>query len=162
MSNRGPNDSICPTWVQDLHNFAGQLPEAEFAFLNQHMHSKPLTTDVLLASTLRSVETYERKWFHQTLRKLDPLLSHIKSFSSIVDIFVQNNPRIPCLIWGSLHLAITVSPLKSRLIERNSLGLRVYRFVAGQWLFSKVLLACLRNLRRYCHSFGVHASYSSK
>jgi hypothetical protein len=162
MSSRVPSDSICPIWVQDLHNFVGQLPAAEVAFLNRHIHSKPLTTDVLLASTLRSVETYERKWFHQTLRKLDPLLSHIKSFSSIVDIFVQTNPRIPCLIWGSLHLAITVWPLKLRLTKRNSLDLHMYRFVAGQWLFSKGLLACLRNLRQHCHSFGAHASYSSK
>ena len=162
MPSRGSSDSICPTWAQDLHNFAGQLPAEEVAFLNRHIHSKPLTTDVLLASTLRSVETYERKWFHQTLRKLDPLLSHIKSFSSIVDIFVQTNPRIPCLIWGSLHLAITVWSLESRLVKGNSLDLHMYRFAAGQWLFSKALLACLRNLRRYCHSFGAHASYSSK
>ena len=166
MSSRGPptgpRDSMCPTWVQDLHNFARQLPAAEVAFLNRHIHSRPLTTDVILASTLRSVETYERKWFHQTLRKLDPLLSHIKSFSSIADIFVQTNPRIPCLIWGSLHLAITVWSLESHLIKRTYLDLHMYRFVAGQWLFSKVLSACLRNSHRYCHSFGAHASYSSK
>ena len=145
MSSRQPNDSTCPTWVQDLHNFAGQLPTTEVEFITRHMHSKPLTTDVVLASTLHSVETYERKWFHQTLRKLDPLLSHIKSFSSSVDIFVQTNPRIACLIWGSLHLAITVWPLESRLFKRNSLDLHVYRFAASQWLFSQALVACVRN-----------------
>jgi hypothetical protein len=63
---------------------------------------------MLLASTLPCVETYDRKWFQETLRKLDPLFLHIKSFSSVVDVFVQTNPAIPGLIWGSLHLAITV------------------------------------------------------
>jgi hypothetical protein len=107
-SSTGSSGSICPAWAQDLHQIAEKLPPADLAFLHQHISSKPLTTDILLASTLCYIETYDRKWFHGILRKLDPLFSHIKSFSSIVDVFVQTNPTIPGLIWGSLHLAITV------------------------------------------------------
>jgi hypothetical protein len=107
-SRTSSSGSICPAWAQDLHQIAEKLPPADVAFLHQHINSKPLTTDVLLASTLCYIETYDRKWFQGTLRKLDPLFSHIKSFSSIVDVFVQTNPAIPGLIWGSLHLAIMV------------------------------------------------------
>jgi hypothetical protein len=107
-SGRSPNGSFCPSWAQELHYFEGKLSAADFALLDQHMHAKPLTTDVLLASTLSCVETYDRRWFQETLRKLDPLFDHIKSFSSIVDVFVQTNPAISGLIWGSVHLAITV------------------------------------------------------
>jgi hypothetical protein len=107
-SSRSSSGSICPAWAQDLSQFAGKLPPADIALLDKHIHPKPLTTDVLLASTLRCVETYDRKEFQEILRKLNPLFSHIRSFSSVVDIFVQTNPMIPGLIWGSLHLAITV------------------------------------------------------
>lgn len=105
---RNSSGYICPAWAQDLSHFDGKLSEADIALLDQHVNSKPLTTDVLLASTLCCIETYDRKWFQETLRRLEPLFSHVKSFSSVVDVFVQTNPTIPGLIWGSLHLAITV------------------------------------------------------
>jgi hypothetical protein len=108
QSSRNSIGYIFPAWAQDLGHFDGKLSAADVALLDQHVHSKPLTTDVLLASTLCCIETYRRKWFQETLRKLNPLFSHVKSYSSIVDVFVQTNPTIPGLIWGSLHLAITV------------------------------------------------------
>ena len=104
---RNARSSLCPAWVQD-HHFEGKLSAADVALLDRHINAKPLTADMLLASALSFVETYDRKWFQETLRKLDPLFLHIKSFSSVVDVFVQTNPAIPGLIWGSLHLAITV------------------------------------------------------
>ncbi|OLE52846.1 MAG: hypothetical protein AUG51_16100 [Acidobacteria bacterium 13_1_20CM_3_53_8] len=107
-SRMSSSASTCPTWAQDINDFARQLPAADLALLDKHIRSEPLTTDMLLKSTWCCVETYKQKRFQRALRKLDPLFSHIKSFSSIVDVFVQTNPMIPGLIWGSLHLAITV------------------------------------------------------
>ena len=107
-SKGGSDDRTCSDRAVEVGSLTIELSSADKALLDQHIHSKPLTTDVLLASTLRFVETYNRSRFQETLRKLDPLFSHIKSFSSIVDVFVQTNPAISGLVWGSLHLAITV------------------------------------------------------
>jgi hypothetical protein len=94
---------------QLLREHATDLSFANSEFILKEAHSQPLTTESLLASTLRFVKKYDQKKLQMVFNRIDPVLSHIKSFSSIIDIYVQTNPAISGLIWGSLHLAIAVS-----------------------------------------------------
>jgi hypothetical protein len=42
------------------------------------------------------------------LAKTLPWLEHLKTFSDIIDTFVQTNPQISGLIWGSLKFVLQV------------------------------------------------------
>lgn len=61
----------------------------------------------------RSLEAKARKFGRSTtltriITKLNPALEYLKSFSCAINVMVQANPTISCLIWGSLTIVIEV------------------------------------------------------
>jgi hypothetical protein len=45
------------------------------------------------------------------LLQLAPFLGVMKSFGTIIDVFINSNPRVAAIIWGSLKLLVEVSAI---------------------------------------------------
>lgn len=50
-----------------------------------------------------------RSNFPNLLARADPFITQIRSFSAIINTFIQSNPDISALVWGSLALVLEAS-----------------------------------------------------
>ena len=85
-----------------------QLSTKDLRTLLDKRYSKPQTSSSLLEILQPLIEKYERTRIQQISRRLVPILSHIGSFAAIVNVYIQADPTVSSLIWGSVCLLISV------------------------------------------------------
>jgi hypothetical protein len=100
--------SMGSSWTIALQSCLEQLTPAEQKVVLSEKHSRPFTSRYIIDTLNPAITHYEQRWFQKLMKKIDPFLTHIQSFSHAINIYVQSNPEISGLIWGSLYLFITV------------------------------------------------------
>ena len=95
-------------WVATFQQLQSSLPAEDKALLLDASHQKPFTSASILESINERLEQYKRHPFQRFIGKIEPVLSHIHSFTGIINTFVQTHPEISGLFWGSLPILITV------------------------------------------------------
>ena len=75
--------------------------------------------DDVLARVSDERKVYDKKMIPTIMRKCNPVLEHVQSFCAVIDTFIQSNPVISGLIWGSLKFILDVR-LVSLRIHHNS------------------------------------------
>ena len=96
-------------WVATFQQLQSSLPAEDKALLLDANHQKPFTSANLLESINERLEKYKRHPFQRFIGRIEPVLSHIHSFTGIINTFVQTHPEISGLFWGSLRILITVN-----------------------------------------------------
>lgn len=100
-----------PVWTRAWEKYAATLsPEDRDTIfrVTSGVAIAPLSSNdvVRLLGPLRSA--YDNTVFETCRRSLGPIVSRLKAFTSIVDVFVQSNPDVSALIWGSIKTLLTV------------------------------------------------------
>lgn len=104
-------------WNKTFHGVCSKLPEKDKAWLLQSQ--KPFTSTQLFEDIRPHIQKYSQHGFQQFISAIDPILSHINSFTGIINVFVQTHPEISGLIWGSLYLLITVDIVTTAKVQRR-------------------------------------------
>jgi hypothetical protein len=100
-----------PSWLQIVTQCANELCPADRETLLSGQHSRPFCSQVIVNSVDPLIARYQQKWVQRVSLRINPILSHIESFSNAINVYVQSNPAISGLVWGTLYLCITVGGL---------------------------------------------------
>lgn len=95
-------------WDQVFASVCSKLPAKEKALILEPQNQRPFTSIQLFDEVQPKAKKYTEHGFQRLISRLDPVLSHINSFTAIINTFVQTHPEVSGLIWGSLYLLITV------------------------------------------------------
>lgn len=110
-TNLGPteNSSTSHIWQRALDLYINRLPEEDRESVLRASQEANLNRDNLeqILGPLRS--KYMKTNFNQVLKKINPTVEHILSFSTVVNVCLQSHPNPVCLIWGSFTLILEVS-----------------------------------------------------
>ena len=98
-------------WEETFHEVCSRIPAKDKEQFLNPQNQKPFTSTQLFEDIRPHVRSYTQHRFQKFISTIDPVLSHINSFAAIISSFVQTNPGVSGLIWGSLYLVITVRKL---------------------------------------------------
>ena len=85
-----------------------QLPERDRHCIVSTKDDSALTVQSLEALWSPLIVQHKQGTVMKLLIRLGPVLQHIRSFATIVDIAVQSHPNAACLIWGGVRLILEV------------------------------------------------------
>ncbi|KAK3938167.1 hypothetical protein QBC46DRAFT_410431 [Diplogelasinospora grovesii] len=97
-----------PLWACAVREVVKKLPEHRAERLLQKGNQEPLTTSQLLDQVTASYSKNSNKILQKFFSKIDPILSHIASFQSAVNVVVQNELMVTATIWAAFHMLIQV------------------------------------------------------
>lgn len=92
-----------------MTRYIQQLPDGDQQSIISTGDDSALTAQSLKNLMLPLIAKHKHGATMQLLIKLGPILQHIRSFATIVDVAVQSHPNLACLIWGSVRLILEVS-----------------------------------------------------
>ena len=96
-------------WHDAMTRYIQQLPDEDQQSIISTDDDSTLTAQSLQNLMLPLIAKHKHGTVMQLLIKLGPILQHIRSFATIVDVAVQSHPNLACLIWGSVRLILEVS-----------------------------------------------------
>lgn len=102
------DSSTSHIWQRALDLYISRLPEKDQESVLRASQEGNLNRDNLeqILGPLRS--KYIKTNFNQVLKKINPTVEHILSFSTVVNVCLQSHPNPACLIWGSFALILEV------------------------------------------------------
>jgi hypothetical protein len=59
---------------------------------------------------------YSNKRMIKFLRRCHRIIDHLKPFSKAIDVFVQSDPTVSCLLWGSIRVVLEVNEFNTHLL----------------------------------------------
>lgn len=65
--------------------------------------------DDLLSEVKTLDSKYRTRIVSRLLRRCDPFFLELGRFTAVVNIFVQSNPAVSALVWGSVYFVLDVS-----------------------------------------------------
>ena len=98
-------------WEKTFQDVCSKLPAKDKEWLLKSQNQKCFTSTQIFEDIKPWVQKYTQHGFQKFIVAIEPVLSHINSFTGIINTFIQSHPEISGLIWGVLHLLITVSVL---------------------------------------------------
>jgi hypothetical protein len=90
-------------WNEALKDFKSVLSQTQYQKLQTIGSFETLSKEI---STLDVA--YRKRLVPRVLRKLDPLFEQLKVLTQAISIFIQSNPEIAALVWGSLYTIVEV------------------------------------------------------
>jgi hypothetical protein len=63
----------------------------------------------MIEATQKQTAWYQKRRLPRLMSRLQPMIEVVRSFSGAIDMFVQANPSISALVWGSLKFVFEVS-----------------------------------------------------
>lgn len=103
-------------WDNTFHSICSKLPDKDRFLLLQNQ--RPFTSTQLYEEIRPRITKYTQHGFQRFIGAIDPIISHINSFTGIINSFVQSHPEISGLVWGSLYLLITVGTIPAKKKHR--------------------------------------------
>lgn len=95
-------------WDETFKEVCTRLPEKDKEHFLRPQNQEPFTITQMLEHIRPYLQKYTQHGFQRFVSMLDPVLSHINSFTVVINQFVQTHPEFSGLIWGSLYFLITV------------------------------------------------------
>ena len=96
-------------WQQALGLYLSRLSRKDKDAILKKSRVTTLNQDNVeeILQPLRS--KYTSSVFSRLLEKINPVVEHILSFSTVIQVSLQAHPNPACLIWGGLNLVLEVS-----------------------------------------------------
>ncbi|KAF2804621.1 uncharacterized protein BDZ99DRAFT_397743 [Mytilinidion resinicola] len=109
-------DPLERIWKEALQRYEDTLPP-------KRIKKMLLTPDLesLLERTKLLQSRYSGRPIIRALERAQPFLNTIQSFSEVVKVFLQSDPGIFALVWGSIWFVLEVSPCSRAASLRNAL-----------------------------------------
>ncbi|KAK0667514.1 disease resistance protein RFL1 [Cercophora samala] len=147
-------------WDNALSEFKCALSPDQF----QRLHAVRAVDDVAPELFRRSAQ-YKNRSLPQLLDRLDSTFQKLNFFSKSVSIYVQSNPEISALIWGSIYVLLELALRHKRHLEHVADILdhiakhlpRIQSF-ANLLVISKRIEKAICNLYRDLIQFFLHAA----
>lgn len=93
----------CSTWSEATARFRTKVTSETFSKIVEVK-----SIDDLFHASAKAIEHYQKKSLPKWIDKSVPFLQHLRTFTSVIDTFIQLNPQIAALIWGSWKLILEV------------------------------------------------------
>lgn len=95
-------------WQTAMQRYITRLSTEE-----QHAITANTSTATLNQQTLESIfepirNQYSCSHFYRCLNAVSPIVNHLRSFATVVEVFIQVYPNPASLIWGSVKLLLEV------------------------------------------------------
>ncbi|KAI1617986.1 hypothetical protein EDD37DRAFT_676913 [Exophiala viscosa] len=116
----GPTTTNNPAdlWVLAFQKCKARIPEKQLARVLQVQTFEQLKAAV---ESLQKIQGQRHSL--RALKRIDPFLLNIKSFSSAIDTMVQANPNIAALCWGGIKIVLELSIRVTKAFERVTEGM---------------------------------------
>lgn len=96
-------DQLRETWGEARQEYLNSLPKEDIRQIEK------VGSMVDFLSSLDALKLkYQGLSLPSLLSKVDPLISQIQSFSTIIGTFISSHPEIAALIWGSVAFILEV------------------------------------------------------
>jgi len=96
-------------WQEAIEKALDRLPEKDAKWLADENNRLPLTSTRIVEVIQAREGKYHKHPVQTLFAKIDPIISHVRSFAQVITTFVQSDPtRIAGLIWGSLYMVLRV------------------------------------------------------
>ena len=106
---------ITDVWRRALDLYLNRLSrKAKDAILNASRETN-LNQDNVEKILQPLQSQYNSLVFSRLLEKINPVVDHIHSFSTVFQVSLQAHPNPACLIWGGLSLILDISVFKYQL-----------------------------------------------
>jgi len=90
-------------WAVALERYLASLKPKEIQKI------EAVTSQQLLLERVKELQKrYGERRITRRLEQVNPFLKTLHSFSEIVKIFLQSNPTISALVWGSIYFVLEV------------------------------------------------------
>lgn len=96
-------------WSQAYHKALHTLPAKDSEWLADRENQRAFTS-IEICEAIRSYqEKHSRYPAQRFLARIDPIVSHIRSFAGAINVFANANPMGVGIVWGSIYLVLIVS-----------------------------------------------------
>ena len=105
-----PLTSTSSVWHDAITRYITQLSDEDQQSIISTKDDSALTAQSIETIISPLMAKHKQGGVMKLLIKLGPILQHIRSFATIVDVAVQSHPNVACLIWGGVRLILEVNP----------------------------------------------------
>lgn len=96
-------------WKETYNLYISQLSGKDEALVTETQNKATWNPELLEKTFSALRQKYSQNRFSKVLHKINALLLHIKSFGTVMDVFVQAGSMFAPLIWGTAKLVLEVS-----------------------------------------------------
>lgn len=114
------NISTSSVWHDAITRYIKKLPDDDQRSIISTKDDSALTAQSVETLISPLIAKHNNGRVMKMLIKFGPILQHIRSFATIVDVAVQSHPNVACLIWGGVRLILEVNPQLSLTMTPNN------------------------------------------
>ena len=93
MPTGGPKaDDGNNSWAQALQKAVTSLPAKDSQWLSEEQNRAPFTSTQSIEAIRPFEEKYSNHLAQKCFAKIDPIVSHVRSFASVINVFADANP----------------------------------------------------------------------
>lgn len=96
-------------WERAVQTFLDRMKPEDTLWLNSVANRRAFTSTEIVAYFEPLLREYAAHPVQRFLARVDPIVSHIQSFSGAIDSFANAGPLGAGIIWGSIRLVFIVS-----------------------------------------------------
>jgi hypothetical protein len=98
-------------WGQALQGALCKLPVKDAQWLADGRNQKAFTSTEIFEAIRPFHDKYCKHPAQRLLARIDPIVSHIRSFAAAINSFANANPTGAGVVWGGIHLVLLVRAL---------------------------------------------------
>lgn len=107
-------------WVAALERYLASLKPKEIQKI------EAVTSQQSLLERAKELQKrYGERRITRRLEQVDPFLKTLHSFSEVVKIFLQSNPTVSALVWGSIYFVLEVGVMSRALLRPAAFGVNL-------------------------------------
>ncbi|KAL9012804.1 MAG: hypothetical protein Q9173_002455 [Seirophora scorigena] len=105
-------------WAQALQKALDDLPAKESRWLSDERNRAPFTSTQITEAVRPFQEKYSNRPVQRFIAKIDPILSHVRSFAGILGVFANANPVGAGITWRCIYLVLVVAGKTQESLEK--------------------------------------------
>lgn len=109
-------------WAQALRKALTDLPAKDSRWLAEKQNRTPFTSTQIIHAIRPFQEKYSNHPVQKFFAKIDPIISHVRSFAGVISVFANANPIGAGITWGCIYLVLVVrtSIFRARKVQSCS------------------------------------------
>ena len=119
-------------WDQAFQKALRKLPAKDSEWLADEQNQKAFSSTQIIEAIQPFLEKYSNHPVQRFLAQIDPIVTHVRSFTDAIHTFTYANPTGARMVWGCVYLVLMVRTLIS---DRTHTRLRV----TGGWQVAAIV-----------------------
>lgn len=143
--------STSSVWHDAITRYIKQLPNEDQQSIISTKDDSALTAQSIKNLVSPLIAKHKDGAVIKLLMKFGPILQHIRSFATVVDVAVQSHPNVACLIWGGVRLILEVNLTAEYYHESLTIMYSLlFRYHLGRLSFWWRYRSCSKDCHRTC------------